>query len=76
MATRIINRDRRRSWRYYRGMSKLFLYLGVIAAVGAAPVLLFVLAGQWSALWLLVVLLVLCIAFFSCYAYVIGLIRK
>ena len=76
MTTRIINRDRRRSWRYYRVMSKLFLYLGIVAAVGVAPVALFVLTGQWGMLWLLIALLILCIIFFACYAYVIGLIRK
>jgi len=74
--TRIINRDRRRSWRYYRALSKVFLYLGIVAAVGVAPVSLFVLTGQWGILWLLIVLLILCIIFFSCYAYVIGLIRR
>lgn len=76
MTTRIINRDRRRSWRYYRVLSKVFLYLGIVAAVGVAPVSVFVFAGQWGMLWLLIALLILCIIFFACYAYVIGLIRR
>jgi hypothetical protein len=76
MANRLVNRDRRRSWRYYRILSRLFLYLGVLSAVGATPVLIFTLTGLWSVLWLLIVLLVMSVVFFAIYAYVIGKIRQ
>lgn len=76
MTTRIINRDRRRGWRYYRVLSRTLLYVGVIAAVACAPVLLFTLSGLWEALWLLLTLLGLCVVLFAFYAYFVGKIRR
>jgi NADH:ubiquinone oxidoreductase subunit 6 (subunit J) len=75
MSHRIVNRNRRRGWKYYKVVSRLFLYLGVLAIVGAAPVLIFTLTGQWSALWLLITFLGLSVVFFLLHHHFMGRFR-
>ena len=76
MSTRIINRDRRRNWRYYKIFCKIFLYLGIFSLIAAAPVIVFTISGQWKSLFLLSVLLLLSGLFFALYAYFIDKYKR
>ena len=76
MGTRIMNWDRRRGWKQGRLLSRVFLYLGIIAAVAATPVFFFTISGEWDSLWLLLIFLALGILFFSLHAYIVEKYRR
>jgi hypothetical protein len=76
MGNRFVNWDRRRGWRQFRVLSRVFLYLGILAAVAVAPVFFFTLTGNWASLWLLLVLLAASILFFSLHAFIVDKYRR
>lgn len=76
MSNRILNRDRRRSWRYYKALCKIFLYLGIFSSVAASPVLVFTIVGQWKSLLLPSALLMASGVFFGLYAYFINKYKR
>ena len=76
MSNRIINRDRRRSWRYRKVFCNTFLYLGLLSFIAATPVVLFTLAGYLTSLYLAAALILSSIVFFSLYAYFVNKYRR
>jgi len=76
MGTRIVNWNRRRGWRQGRILSRVFLYLGIIAAVAATTLFFFTLSGDWDSLWFLLAFLALSILFFSLHAYIVDKYRR